>query len=102
MGVQPPLLNPKGFNHRNWGKTIILNGGGFAQGKDRLGEFPSHKLPEAIAPPGQAFLCIHHLPSSFLTKKVANPGIVIIVELQEVPNASFVSGFFRSTVFIII
>ena len=19
-----PLLNPKGFNHRNWGKTIIL------------------------------------------------------------------------------
>ena len=22
--IQPPLLNPKGFNHRKWGKTIVL------------------------------------------------------------------------------
>ena len=22
--IEPPLLNPKGFNHPNWGKTIVL------------------------------------------------------------------------------
>ena len=22
--IEPPLLNPKGFNHRNWGKTFLM------------------------------------------------------------------------------
>ena len=42
VDLQPPLLNPKGFNHRNW-VNLFCNGGGSPGVRNVFGTFCKHR-----------------------------------------------------------